>query len=115
MAGFTVFLYLIDPQFEANAFIVTSMVLVSVWAFFFVPALPFTVRWVKNYFENLNFQQSFRFGYFLGCGWGVIAVLLFLVASPVIGMIWFIQTIKSIRISFQNKRAQDMAEDIFDL
>lgn len=69
LSGITVLLYLLDAKFEVTPFIILSMVLASVFAFFIVPSLIFAVRWTVNYFGNLNFEQSFRLGYLFGCGW----------------------------------------------
>lgn len=114
--GLTVLFYLIDPEFEVNAYKITSMVLVSVWAFFFAPTLPFAITWVKNYFDGLNFEQGFRVGYLLGRGWGIIVFLMFLIASPVIGTIWYIQTVKSLSQSHKNKRKSDIQDnEVFDI
>ena len=119
LAGLTVFLYLIDPAFEATWYVISSMALVTVWAFFIAPALPFTIVWVKKFFGNMNFEQSFRLGYLLGCGWGVLALLFFLIASPVSGTLWLVQTAKAVRSSAKENRERaknpNESDDVFDL
>lgn len=119
LAGLTVFLYLIDPAFEATWYVISSMALVTVWAFFIAPALPFTIVWVKKFFGNMNFEQSFRLGYLLGCGWGVLALLFFLIASPVSGTLWLIQTAKAVRSSAKENRERaknpNESDNVFDL
>lgn len=119
LAGLTVFLYLIDPAFEATWYVISSMALVTVWAFFIAPALPFTIAWVKKFFGNMNFEQSFRLGYLFGCGWGVLALLFFLIASPVSGTLWLIQTAKAVRSSAKENRERaknpNESDDVFDL
>jgi len=112
-AGLTLLCFLLDPEFEPTPFIISSMILGSVWAFFLVPALPYTIIWVKNYFANMNFEQGFRFGYLLGCGWGVLAVLLFLIASPVVGTLWIVQTIKSCKKTEHEPTCNE--NDVFDI
>ena len=93
--------------------------LVTVWAFFIAPALPFTIVWVKKFFGNMNFEQSFRLGYLFGCGWGVLALLFFLIASPVSGTLWLIQTAKAVRSSAKENRERaknpNESDDVFDL
>jgi len=94
----------VDPEFEANLYIVASTVLLAVVAFFIVPACLFAVGRVKNYFRNLTFEQSFRLGYYFGCGWGVVMFLFFLLISPVTGTVWFVQTIKEIKSTTASSR-----------
>lgn len=119
LSALIVCLYLTDPNFEFDFFPVFSMVLSSVWAFFVPLALPFTVSWVKEYFERLTFEQSFRLGYYLGCGWGVIVFILLLAFSPVIGTRWFVQPVKAVRSSEKNRKERSekptKESDIFDI
>lgn len=116
-AGLTVLLYLLDPEFEANSYVISSMVIVTVWMFFIAPAMPFAIVWVKNYFDKLDFSQGYRIGYLLGCGWGVVAFIFFLIVSPVIGTIWYVHTINEWR--FERKKKRDAANnadgDVFDM
>lgn len=115
-AGLNVLFYFLDPDFAASDMIVISMIFTTVWAFFLLPALLFTVVWVKNYFGNLDFAQSFRVGYLLGCGWGVLAVLLLIAVAPASGTLWYIQRIKTARASMKRSRTTDPDErDVFDL
>ncbi len=116
LLGLNVFLYFLDTEFEPNAYMILSMILTSIWAFFIVPSLPYTIDWAKNYFNNLSFEQGFHLGYLLGRGWGVLAVILFLIASPFTGTMWFIQTIKAMKTSIKtNRNTTPDTNDIFDL
>lgn len=119
LLGLAVAAFLLDPSFTASVYIILSMVICSVWAFFFAPALMFSLVWIKNYFSGLSFEQSFRFGYFLGRGWGVLAVVLFLAVSPITGTVWYVQTVTEIIYDSKQKRQKNLSSsddcDVFDL
>lgn len=103
----TVLLYLTDPEFKADFYTVFSMVLVTVWVFFLMPSFPLSLGWVKRYFADLSAERAFRLGYLFGTGWGVIAALMILIASPVSGSIWMIRMAKAARQEVEMKRASE--------
>ncbi|MCM1306042.1 MAG: hypothetical protein NC037_01265 [Bacteroides sp.] len=115
LAGLSVLLYLIDPNFAPTADILVSMILVTVWAFFIVPSIPFAIRHAKNYFSKMDFRRGFHFGYLLGCGWGVMIFIIILFVSPITGTLWFADTIKSaVKDSHREKEITDDTPNIFD-
>ena len=97
LAGLFVFLYFIDPSFIPDAYTVTSMVIVVCWAFFIAPSILFDVQLAIKYFGGKSPEQAFsagvRIGVILGFGGILVASLL---ASPITGILWYIDTIKKI-------------------
>lgn len=114
-----ILLCLIDPTFVPDLYRITSMVIVTLWAFFIVPSLMFLVKVEKERLQNQTTDQAFKegagIGFYLGFG-GLI--VLCLIVSPVTGTIWFTQTISRIISSAKmrkiKKRQQD-EPDVFDI
>lgn len=115
-AGLTILLYFADPQFNFTVYQVLSMVLVTVWAFFVVPAVLFSVRWVKQYYAKIPPYVPTRMGfYIIRWGWGRFAFVLSLIFSPVTGSLWFVRMIKGSLLSVKEKRNRSEETDPFQL
>lgn len=118
LAGLTILCYLLDPAFEPDAYRVSSLVIVSIMVFFIIPTILFAIRWIQKICEKNTFEQGLRCGLLIGLllGIGGIIILCFL-ASPVVGTIWYIQTIKEINSTIKEKRAERAADkpDVFDI
>ena len=84
LAGVTVLLYFLDPTFIPNAYTITSMVIVVLWAFFIIPSILFDVQLAKKYFGSKSPENAFRdrvrIGVILGFGGIIVSSLLL---SPV--------------------------------
>ncbi len=104
LAGLAVLLCLLDPTFIPDAYIVTSMVIVVLWAFFIIPSVLFGVQLAKKYFEDKSPEQAFsdgvRIGVILGFGGTLVLSLL---VSPITGILWYIYTVKDIVLSKKSK------------
>lgn len=93
LAGLVVLIYLLDPTFVPNLYSIFSLVYITLCAFFIIPTLCFLFSWVKKKYEEMTLEQSFRNGVFIGLYLVSVAILCFLF-SPLIGSIWYIETIK---------------------
>ncbi len=118
LAGSVVLLYLLDPDFIPDAYRVASMVIVVSWAFFIVPSILFGVQLAKKYFEGKSPEHAFRDGVRFGVivGFGGMIVLSLLV-SPIMGIMWYIYSVKDIVISKKNKNQysdKSTENDIFN-
>lgn len=116
LAGLTVALCLLSPDFEPTANIIVTTVLLTVWAFFAIPSLPFIFEYAKDYLNKFDFAQGFRIGYLLGCGWGIVIVLFQLFISPITGTVWIVRTVKAYkndRRKLKNKSPEPT--DIFEV
>ena len=104
LAGSVVLLYLLDPTFVPDAYRIASMAIVVSWAFFIIPSILFGVQSAKKYFEGKSPEHAFRDGVRFGVivGFGGMIVLSLLV-SPIMGIMWYIYSIKDIVISKKNK------------
>ena len=101
----------------------TALVLVAyfldpsyvLWAFFIVPSVLFAIILAKRFFQDKPeeeiYRVSFRIGMIFGYG-GLFALCL--IASPVMGTMWYIFTIKEIAAAEREKR-QTPDDDIFDI
>lgn len=120
LAGLVVLFYLLDPDFEPDAYRVASLVIASIIAFFIIPTVLIAIKWIKKFCEKINFEQGVRSGLHIGLllGAGGI-IILCLLAAPVVGTIWFIQTIKEISSVIKEKRKNGECAagkpDIFDI
>ena len=117
LAGAVVLLYLLDPAFIPDAYRVTSMVIVTLWAFFIIPSILFDVQLAKKYFGEKSPERAFRDGVRIGVvvGFGGILVLSLLV-SPITGILWYICTVKAIVSSKKNRSSDNSDEDdIFNI
>lgn len=119
LAGSVVLLYLLDPAFVPDAYRVASMVIVVFWAFFIVPSILFGVQLAKKYFEGKSPEHAFRDGVRFGVivGFGGMIVLSLLV-SPIMGIMWYIQTVKKIVLSKKikdNYSDNSNEDDIFEI
>lgn len=118
LAGLTILCYLLDPAFEPDAYRVSSLVIVSIMVFFIIPTILFAIRWIQKICEKNTFEQGLRSGLLIGLllGIGGIIILCFL-ASPVVGTIWYVQTMKEISSTIKEKRAERAADkpDVFDI
>ena len=112
LAGSVVLLYLLDPTFIPDAYRVTSMVIVVSWAFFIIPSILFDVQIAIKYFDGKSPEYAFRDGVRIGviAGFGGILVLS-LLASPITGILWYIQTVKNIVLSKKKKNSDNSNED----
>lgn len=116
LALLAILLYLLDPFFEPDLYRISSMIIVTLWAFFISPSLMFIVKIEKERLQNQTFEQAFksgaRIGLFLGFG-GLI--ILCLIVSPITGTIWFIQTIKQITYSVKKINIQENQQNESDI
>lgn len=112
LAGLTVFLCLLDSTFDSGKIIIA--VVLSVWAFFIVPAVLYSISWATLHLNNADPARSFRIGYL----WGDLLFLFLIIVAPVSGVLWFIKTIKNIVLSGRNDKHIDHSEieteDIFN-
>lgn len=120
LAGLAVLLYLLDPEFAPDFYRISSMVLITACAFFITPACLFAVKAAKEYFERATFEESFRNGMHLGLYFGFFGLLILcFLLSPVMGTIWFVQSIGEASSSIKEKKVRSKkstdVSDIFDL
>lgn len=120
LAGFAILSFLLDSAFVPDIYRISSLVIVTLWAFFITPTILFAVNWMKGICEKVTDEQAFRVGARIGVclGFDGIVILCFLL-SPVIGTIWFVQTIKEASSAINEKRLRSEqstdAPDIFDI
>lgn len=119
LAGFAVTLYLLDPTFEPDFYRITSMVIVTICAFFLPPSIAFAINYTKQLSQGQTFEESFKGGVRIGLYFGIagLFILSFLV-SPVTGGIWFAKTIQATASSIKAKKSHtnDFKEkNIFDI
>lgn len=107
--------YFLDPSYVSDFYILTSMIIAVLWAFFIVPSVLFAIILAKRFFQDKPeeeiYRVSFRIGMIFGYG-GLFALCL--IASPVMGTMWYIFTIKEIAAAEREKR-QTPDDDIFDI
>ncbi len=92
------------------------MVVVVSWAFFVVPSILFGVQLAIKYFAGKSPEHSFRDGVRIGVivGFGGMLVLSLLV-SPVMGILWYGYTVKTIVLSKKNKSQNSDNSDENDM
>lgn len=107
LAGLSILSSLLDPTFVPDLYRISSLVILTLWALFIIPTILFAINWIKESCEKATYEQAFYDGARIGVclGFGGIVILCFLL-SPVVGTIWFIQTIKEISSSIKAKRKQ---------
>lgn len=119
LAGLAVLLYLLDPTFEPDFYHISSLIIVTVFAFFITPSCIFAFTAAKEYYKNETFEQSFRSGVRLGLYFGLAGlIILGIIVSPVTGTMWFVQTTKEIISHTKEKKEQTNKADgseIFDI
>lgn len=110
---------LLDPSFVPDFYRLSSLIICTLWAFFITPTILFAINWIKDSCEKLTFEQAFRSGARIGVylGFGGI-VILCLLLSPVIGVMWFVQTVKEINSTKKDNKTRsndEVESDIFDI
>ncbi len=104
LAGLTVLLYFLDPTFIPDAYRITSMVIVVLWAFFIVPSILFCVQLAIKYFGGKSPERAFKDGVRIGVIVGLGGILLLsILVSPITGISWYIHTVKLIVLSKKSK------------
>lgn len=120
LASLAILSSLLDPYFVPDLYRISSLIILTLWAFFITPTILFAINWIKETCENETPEQAFRSGARIGVFFGIGGiVLLCLLVSPVVGTIWFAQTIKEISVNVKaNKKRTENSTDnseIFDI
>lgn len=93
LVGLTILLCLLDTTFDIDKIVIA--IVLSVWAFFIVPAILYAINWAKLHLNNADPARSFR----IGMIWGDLIFILLIIAAPVSGILWFVKIIKDIALS----------------
>ncbi len=117
MAGVIVSAFVFDPLFIFSAYHILSMVIVTLWGFFSIPAAMLGFWSARTYMNRHSdaeaMRTSFRMGVCLGFGGSVV---LFVVIAPVAGIGWYFLMAREAALEHRNKkRAKDAATDPFAL